>query len=144
MKKFALALAMIFSVGAYAAETAGITGMVVTNDTVENNNFTYPKNIHTLYFSNDPSEGAIFLFYLTYKKIGTHQPSVELTDKNGKNIDQCQFDPTTVTKLPWTHTLTCRWGGRQSDGGINFTVYNKFGGKLEKVGELFLASKKPQ
>ncbi|MEY4733616.1 MAG: hypothetical protein RLZZ464_1682 [Pseudomonadota bacterium] len=134
----------MLSISAYAAETAGIGGMVITNDTVENNNFTYPKNIHTVYFANDPSEGGIFLFYLSYKKTGTHQPSVEFTDKHGKKIDQCQFDPTTVTKLPWTHTLTCRWGGRQPDGGINFTIYNKFGGKPEKIGELFLASKNPQ
>lgn len=144
MKKYALAFAMMFSVGAYAAESAGITGMVITNDTVENNNFTYPKNIHTIYFPNDPSEGALFLVYLAFKKTGTHQPSVELTDKNGKKIDQCQFDPTNVTKLPWTHTLTCRWAGRQSDGGITFTVYDKFSGKQEKIGELFLAAKNPQ
>lgn len=144
MKKYALAFAMMFSVGAYAAESAGITGMVITNDTVENNNFTNPKIIHTIYFPNDPSEGALFLVYLAYKKTGTHQPSVELTDKNGKKIDQCQFDPINVTKLPWTHTLTCGWAGRQSDGGITFTVYDKFSGKQEKIGELFLAAKNPQ
>ena len=144
MKKYALAIAMMVSVGAYAAESAGVTGMVITNDTVEYNNFSYPKNIHTIYFPNDPSEGALFLAYVAYKKTGTHQPSVEITDKNGKYVDRCTFDPSNVTKTPWTYTITCRWGGRQSDGGLNFTIYNKFGGKLEKIGELFLAAKNPQ
>lgn len=144
MKKYALAFAIMFSVGAYAAEYAGVTGMVITNDTVKSNNFTYPRNIHTLYFPNDPSDGALFLAYVAYKKTGTHQSSVEITDKNGKYVDQCAFDPTNVTKTPWTQTIVCRWGGRQPDGGLNFTIYNKFGDKQEKIGELFLAAKNPQ
>jgi len=144
MKKYALAFAMMFSVGAYAAEFAGVTGMVITNDVVESNNFASPKNIHTIYFPNDPSESAVFLAYVTYKKTGTHQLSVEITDKNGKYVDRFTFDPINVTKTPWIHTITCRWGGRQSDGGLNFTIYDKFGGKQEKIGELFLAAKNPQ
>jgi hypothetical protein len=68
MKKYALAFAMMFSVGAYAAESAGVTGMVITNNTVENNNFIYPQHIHTVYFPNDPSEGGILLAYIAYKK----------------------------------------------------------------------------
>lgn len=141
MKKCAFAFAMIFSFGAYAAESAGVAGMVITNDTVENNNFHYPKSIHTIYFSNDPSEGGLLLAYVTYKKTGIHLPIVEITDKNGKYVDRCTFDSTVVTKPPSTHTITCRWGGRQSEGGLNFSIYNKFLGNQEKIGELFLASK---
>lgn len=142
--KYALFFAMLFSVSAYANESAGITGMVITNDTVENNNFTYPRNIHTLYFPNDPSQSAVALIYLSYKKIGTHQPIVEITDKDGKHVDRCNFDPVNVTKTPWIHTITCRWGGRQSDGGLNFTLYDKFGGEQEKIGGLFLPAKNVQ
>lgn len=144
MKKLVFAMAISLASAVYAGESAGITGMVITNGTVENDGFSYPQNIHTVYFSNDPAEGGLALLYLAYKKTGTHLPSIELTDKNGKYIDRCTFEPTTVTKLPWTHTLTCRWGGRQSDGGINFNIYNKFSGTQEKIGELFLAAKKRQ
>jgi hypothetical protein len=144
MKKFAFAIALMASAIAHAADFAGITGMVVTNNTVDNNNFTYPQNIHTVYFPNDPSEGAIVLVYLTYKKLGSHQPVIEWADKTGKTVDRCLFEPTNVTKLPWTHTLTCRWSGRQSDGGLTFSVSDKFAGKQEKLGELFLAAKVQQ
>ena len=144
MKKIVFALVMMFSTAAYAAESAGVTGMVITNDAVDNNNFLYPRNIHTVYFPNDPAEGAVALAYVAYKKTGNHVASIELTDKNGKYLDRCTFDSTTVNKTPHVHTLTCKWGGRQPDGGINFTVYDKFGGKQEKIGELFLPAKNPQ
>jgi len=136
---------MMVSVGAYAAESAGVTGMVITDDTVEdNNNFIHPRNIHTLYFPNDPSVVASLLAYVAYKKTGTHQPFVEIADKNGKYVDRCTFDLINVTEIPWIYTIACRWGGRLPDGGLNFTIYNKFGGKQEKLGELFLAAKNPQ
>lgn len=143
-KTCAFALALMACLGVQAGESAGIAGMVVTNDTVDNNNFTYPRNIHTGYFPNDPAEAGILLAYVAYKKTGVHQPYVEITDSHGKYVDKCSFEPTTATKLPWTHTITCRWGGRHADGGLNFNLYNKFGGKQEKLGELFLAAKKAQ
>lgn len=144
MRKFTIVIALLFSTGAYAAESAGVTGMVITDDTVENNSFHYPKSIYTLYFPNDPAEGAKALVYVAYKKTGTHVASIELTDNNGKHLDLCTFDPATVTKLPHIQTLTCKWGGRQPDGGIDFTVYDKFDGKQEKIGGIFLSAKKPQ
>lgn len=144
MKKYALAFVMMFSVGAYAAESAGVTGMVITNDTVEKNNFAHPKNIHTFYFPNAPTGDALFLAYVTFKETGTHQPSVEITDKNGKYVDRCILDPINVTKTRWTQIITCRWGGYKPDGGLTFTIYNIFGGKQEKIGELFLAAKNLQ
>ena len=144
MKKFAIVIALMFSTGAYAAESAGLAGMMITDDTIENNNFLYPKSIYSIYFPNDPAEGALVLAYVAYKKTGTHAVSVEITDKNGKYLDRCKFDPQSVTKTPHIHTVTCKWGGRQPDGGINFTLYDNFSGKQEKIGELFLPAKKPQ
>lgn len=144
MKKIHLYLfSCLLTLNIFAGENAGLNGIVITDDTVENNNFTYPKSIYTVYFANDPSENAKVLAYLSYKKIGKHQALIELTDnKSGKYLDKCTFDPTEVTKLPWTHTITCGWGGRQSDTGIIFTVYDKFAGKQEKIGEIYLPAKK--
>ena len=144
MKIFTTLMLLLCSTFSSAAEFAGIAGMVITNKTIENNNFQYPQNIYTMYLPNDPSTDGVALIYLVYKKIGTHQATIELTDKNGKHIDKCEFDASNVTKLPWIQTTTCTWSGRQSDGGITFTVYDKFGGKKEKIGELFLPAKNPQ
>ncbi|WP_034434145.1 hypothetical protein [Acinetobacter schindleri] len=143
MKKYLAAASLAFlAMNSYAGTSAGIAGMMITNDTVQNNNFTYPRNIHTVYFGNDPTESGVFLAYVAYKKIGKHSVTLEIVDKNGKVIDNCKFDETHVTKLPWTHSITCSWGGRQPSDGLTFNLYNTFQTKKEKIGELFLAEKK--
>ena len=112
-----------------------------TSDTVEVNNFLNPRNIWTVYIPNDPSEQAVVLTYAAAKRLGTHQLSVEWNDKNGKYIDKCSFNPFSVSKLPYVHTVTCKWGGRLPDGGLTFSVYNTFEGKKEKIGEMYLPAK---
>jgi len=142
MKK--LALAMVASAAAhfcFAGDSAGLAGIVNTSGTVEVNNFTQPRDIWTVYFSNDPTESAVLLAYVGFRKLGQHQLSLEWSDQKGKVVDGCSFNPTSVTKLPHIHTITCEWGGRQPDGGLTFTVYDKFEGKREKVGDMFLPSK---
>lgn len=140
-KKILLIICLVTSL--FGAQSAGLNGIVLTGDTVENNNFTYPKQIWTMYFPNDPSEAGKVLAYVSYKKLGQHTPSIEITDAtSGKYIDKCTFDPMNVTKLPWTYTITCSWGGRMGDGGLNFTVYNQLSGKKENIGEMYIPAKK--
>lgn len=141
LKKILLSTFFISNV--FSAENAGITGMVMTNETIENNNFLYPQNINTIYFPNDPSEAGKLLVYLSYKKIGKHEATVEIADaKTGKYLDKCTYGITEVDKLPWVYTMTCQWGGRQGDTGLLFTIYDKLANKNEKIGELYLAPKK--
>lgn len=144
MKKAHLTLfSLLLTANIFGAENAGLSGIVITDDTVENNNFTYPKSIFTVYFPNDPAERAKVLAYVSYKKLGKHEAMIELSDsKSGKYLDKCTFDAVEVTKLPWTHTITCEWGGRQSDTGIAISVYDKFSGKQEKIGETYLPAKR--
>jgi hypothetical protein len=141
--KFAFALVLMFCTGAYAAESAGVAGMVIADDIVKNTTtgLPSPKNIVAMYFANDPEEKGVALAYIAFKKTGTHVASIELTDNNGKHIDRCTFDPLVVTKAPHIQTLTCQWEGSQPDGGINFTVFNKFAGTQEKIGAVFLPAR---
>jgi len=141
MKKILAISALVLANTCHAADTAGLAGIVSTNDTVEVNGQINPRNIWVMYIANAPEEQNVLLAYVTPKKIGTHKTSVEWSDKNGKLIDKCDFDPYKVEKLPYIQTTTCRWGGRQPDGGLTFAVYNTFNGKKEKIGELFLPSK---
>lgn len=142
MKKILVALTTLAATQfCFAADSAGLVGIMNTSGTVEVNNFQQPRNIWTLYFANDPLESAVVLAYVAYRKLGQHQASIEWADQKGNSIDKCAFDPTTVTKLPHIHTLTCKWGGRLPDGGLTFSVYDRFEGKKEKVGEMFLPSK---
>lgn len=127
--------------GCFAADSAGLAGIMNTSDTVDVNDMPNPRSIWTVYIPNDPSEQAVVLAYVAAKRLGTHQLSVEWNDKNGKYIDKCSFKPFTVSNFPYIHTVTCKWGGRLSDGGLTFSVYNTFEGKKEKIGEMFLPSK---
>lgn len=132
----------MFCTGVYAAESANVAGMVIADDTVKNTatGLPSPKNIVAMYFAKDPEEKGVALAYIAYKKNGTHVASIELTDNNGKHIDHCTFDPLVVTNAPHIQTLTCHWDGSLPYGGINFTVFNKFAGKQEKIGGVFLPS----
>jgi len=143
MKKIALAfLATLFINSLHAGETGSLSGMVVTNETVISNNFTYPKNIHTKYYANDQSQNAVLIAYTTLYKIGSNSLSVEIKDKNGNKVDECKFKTINVTEAPWTHTISCDWGGRQPSGGLTFNIMNTYSGKKEKLGELYLSEVK--
>ncbi len=142
MKKTVVAISIFAAAqGCLASDSAGLVGIMNTSDTVEVNNFLNPRNIWTVYIPNDPSEQAVVLTYAAAKRLGTHQLSVEWNDKNGKYIDKCSFNPFSVSKLPYVHTVTCKWGGRLPDGGLTFSVYNTFEGKKEKIGEMYLPAK---
>jgi len=132
------AFALLAAHGAWAGETAGLVGIMNTSGTVDVNNFVNPKVIWTVYNVNDPAEEAYVLAYVAYRKLGKHTPSIEWTDAANKPVDRCKFDPANVTKMPWVHTLTCKWGGRLPDGGIRFSVFNTFDGQKEKIGEMFI------
>lgn len=142
MKKFALtALVALCTQAAWSAESAGLVGIMNTSGTVDVNGFANPKSIWTVYNVNDPSEEAVVLAYVAYRRVGKHQLSIEWTDAKGQAIDRCAYDPVHVSKLPWVHTITCKWGGRLPSGGINFTVFNTADGKKERVGEMFVPAK---
>lgn len=144
MKKLIAACAVgVLAQSALAADSAGLVGILNTSGTVTVNNFVNPRDVWTVYQPNDPSEQAYILAYLAYRREGRHQASIEWTDQAGKPIDRCVFDATTVTELPWIHTVTCKWGGRLPSGGLNFTVYDTFGGKKQRVGGMFLPAKQP-
>lgn len=49
VKNLVIALALAYIPLTHASESAGIAGMVITNDTIENDNFIYPRNIYTVY-----------------------------------------------------------------------------------------------
>jgi len=145
MKKITVVLTTLAAIQlCFAADSAGLVGIMNTSGTVEVNNFLQPRDIWTLYFANDPSESAVVLAYVAFRKLGQHQAWIEWTDQKGISIDKCVFDPITVTKLPHIHTVTCKWGGRLPDGGLTFSVYGRFEDKKEKVGEMFLPSKMKQ
>jgi hypothetical protein len=112
-----------------------------TSGTVRVNDLTHPKSIWTVYNVNDPSEEAVVLAYVAYRRVGKHQPLIEWADASGQPLDRCVYEATTVTAFPWVHTITCRWGGRLPSGGIQFTVINTFEGKKEKIGEMFIPAK---
>lgn len=142
MKKSIAALVVIVT-SLFSAENAGISGMIITDSTIENDGFIYPKQIYTLYIANNPADRGEVLVYLSYKKIGKHESLIELTDnKTGKYIDKCTFEASEVTKLPWVQTVSCSYSGRQADTGIVFSIYDKFAGKQEKIGEMYLPAKK--
>ncbi len=142
MKKVALlAIAALCPHPSWSADSAGLVGIMNTSGTVEVNNFSNPRNIWTVYNVNDPSEEAVVLAYVAYRRLGKHQPLIEWVDAKGQRIDRCTFDAATVTKLPWIHTITCKWGGRLPSGGIQFTVFDTFEGKKEEVGGMFIPSK---
>ncbi|AVP95689.1 hypothetical protein C7S18_00085 [Ahniella affigens] len=135
------AAATLWAQASWCAESAGLVGIMNTSGTVDVNNFTNPRSILTLYRVNDPSSEAVVLAYVAFRHLGEHQASIEFADASGQPIDRCNFEPMTVTKLPWVQTITCQWGGRLPDGGINVTVFNRFRGKKEKVGEMFIPAK---
>ena len=136
-----IALIAINGVCFAEGKSAGLTGIINVNDTVDVNGFVMPRNIWTVYNANDPSESAKILAYVAFKKQGTHQLSIEWFDDSGKKLDYCGYTPQPVNTLPFVHTLTCSWGGRYSSGGITFKVFNKYKGVKEEIGSLFLPSK---
>lgn len=145
MKKVAVAFATLTAAQlCFSANSAGLAGIINTSGTTDVNSFQKPKDIWTVYFANDPSESAVVLAYVAYRKLGQHQLSIEWSGQNGKVIDKCEFDLTSVTKLPHIHTITCKWGGNLPDGGLTFSVHNRLEGKKEKIGEMFLPSKLKQ
>lgn len=142
MKKAVLLATTLWATSlCHASDFAGLAGIVQTNDTVEFNNFINPRDIWTVYTPNAPERQAVILAYVALKKIGEHRLSIEWVDSKGKYLDKCEFSPSKVDSLPYVHTITCNYGGRLPSGGLTFSVYDAFGGKKEKVGELFIPSK---
>lgn len=142
MKNFAFALLLlVISSSAIGADSAGLAGIVQTNDTVNVDGFVNPRNIWTVYTPNDPSRTAVVLAYVAYKKVGSHQISVVWRDKDNKVIDSCEFTPTQVDSLPYIETITCRYGGRMPTGGLDFSVYNAHNGSREKIGGIYLPAR---
>lgn len=145
MKKIVVALtALTVTQLCSATDSAGLVGIVNASGTVEVNNFLHPRDIWTVYFPNDPSESAVIIAYIVFRKLGQHQLLIEWTDQKGSFANECEYDPVTITKVPHIHTVTCKWGGRLPDGGLTFSVYDLFEGKKEKIGGIFLPSKRKQ
>lgn len=142
MKKIVVALTTLAAAQfCFAADSAGLAGIMNTSEIVEVNNMPNPRDIWTVYFANDPSQSSVVLAYVVYRKLGKHQASIEWTDQKGNPLDKCSFTPDTITKVPHIQALTCKWGGRLPDGGLTCSVYNRFENKKEKIGEMFLPSK---
>lgn len=144
IKKFILAITAvaIFSTNGIAAESAGLIGFVNTDRTVKSEgNLSEPGSIWTVYIAGDPSEKAVFLAYVAYKKTGQHSASIEWFDNKDSPLDRCEFDPINVTAPPHIHTISCGWGGRQPAGGITVRIFDTVGGKKEKIGEMYIPQK---
>ena len=142
MKRFVIAVsAILLSPLVYSADSAGVAGIMNTSGTVEVNEFTNPRNIWTLYVPNDPSEENVLLAYVAYKRVGKHAVMVEFRDVKGNKIDSCSFEQKSIERVPYINTITCKWGGRLPSGGITVVVTNKFEGKNELIGELYIPSK---
>lgn len=137
-----LASLVVVSPAAFCGESAAIVGIMNTSGTVDVDGFRSPREIWTRYVPNDPAESNTLLMYVAHKQLGEHTVYVEYFDKNKNKIDTCEYNPTTVDKLPFINTLTCKWGGRLPSGGLNFMVYNTLKGKKEKIGEMYLPSVK--
>jgi hypothetical protein len=89
MKKIIVALTTFAAAQlCFAADSAGLVGIMNASGTVEVNNMQNPRDIWTVYFANDPSESAVVLAYVAYRKLGQHQASIEITDQKGNPIDK--------------------------------------------------------
>jgi hypothetical protein len=137
----ALTIALVAQT-AQAGDAASITGFMNTSGTVEVNGFRQPKSIGTVYFSNDPTETATILAYVSLKRLGLHKPTMQFSNAAGEQFDSCSDFEANVTKLPWIYTITCSWGGRLPSGGIVVSLFDTFNNKTEKLGELYLPEKK--
>lgn len=140
-KQILLCASLLVAHGAMAADSAGLIGIMNVSGTVTVNNQVVPKDIWNVYIANDPAEQNTLLAYLAFREVGAHQASIEWKDDAGNALDRCEFEPVKVHKTPWIHTFTCKWGGRLPTGGIHFSVFDTFGGKKQKIGQMFIPAK---
>ena len=128
---------------ARAGDLAGLAGFVNSSGAVKTaSGFHEPRSVWTVYQPSDPTEQATIIAYYVYKKRGTHVPSVDFVDVDGRSIDTCSFEKTVVQEPPHMETLTCRWGGRLPAGGITVRFQDSMDGRRELVAEGFIPAKR--
>lgn len=132
MRMFLAVLLVLFCTVSSAAgrykQPAYITNTYFTDAPQRVDGFPQPGQLFNVMVANRPDASGTLVMNMVMDK-GTHRILVDILDSRGRKVDKLYFDAVTASTDNWTYTVTGRFGGELTPGGIFFKVWDRYNGK---------------